>query len=1156
MSNTSLNLKGLLLASPLLLLMACGGGGGDAPTGTTKPIISDTTPETFSIEALTGVALNTQVESVPITITGIDAQTPISIVGGSYQIDGGSFTEQAGNITNNQRVVVRLISAQYPHATTSAVLNVGGLSAAFSVTTNDPQPDNFVIAEQRGVERNALISSAPVTVTGIDVPTEIQIQGGSYRIDNGEFTDQPGMVSNNQQVVVRLAASDLPHIQTSATLDIGGISADFKVTTNDPVPETFEFVAQSTVELNKPVKSEPVTITGIDIPTSIQIVGGLYSIDGGEFTDVQGMIENNQQVVVRLISSTQYATESLATLSVGEISADFSVTTTALNAYYFVGNTKESGQELWKSDGTQAGTTIVKEINTIGNSSPSQFTELGNQVFFVANDSTHGVELWKSDASGTALVKDIHLEGDSNPQNLTVINNTLYFTASDVDNNQALWKTDGSDAGTVKVNANNDATLLTATADNILFYVVNGQLNRYDGSSNTVLQPDTAISNVELLTAVGNQVYFSAYTSAFGQELWHSDGTNAGTQLVKDIRAGSAGFFNRRNKLYSVNGRLIISTDDGSNRIYVSDGTEAGTTYLVSNDPTPIPIRAYIQRSYMHQHKNSPVFFLNMDASYQLWQTDGTPEGTKIVNSTRSFNYIYGVQQTADNKNIMHTQEGLMVQSGESYFQLSNQRQLFTTLGNNIVYLENNSLKISDGASAGETVSTLEMPNGLALYAGAEQIYFAYDDSVIGVEPWVSDGTQTGTVNLADINKNPNSSSSPNLSVVYQGQVYFTASDGKYPQSLWRTDGTDNGTVRVTPDGVTDVRLLTVSNGRLFFVAENEEFGREIWVSDGTQENTHLFYDFSNGSANSSISIMQDIQGELYFSRNKSGVLMKTCGTVDSIEVVSPVVPTGPLYPVGDLIYFSAYSGSDRRVAAIPSNGHELWVTDGTLKGTRVIKDINPDGDSVSANLIAAALGNNLYYVANDGVNGDELWKTDGTEEGTQMVIDLNATENGLDDRDSKLFTWNNQLFMTAFNEFGEFELWKSDGTTEGTLQLTNYGENDELFLQDYAIYNDELYFSAYTETSGTAVWKMDAINNGLTLLKAFNLNGYVDMPRGFYVFNDILFFQADDGEHGMELWKTDGSEAGTQLVKDINIGVEYGANCLAGFGCENSYLD
>jgi ELWxxDGT repeat protein len=104
--------------------------------------------------------------------------------------------------------------------------------------------------------------------------------------------------------------------------------------------------------------------------------------------------------------------------------------------------------ELWKSDGTAAGTVLVKDINPgIAGSNPQNLTAVNGTAFFSASDGTNGSELWKSDgtAAGTILVKDINPgSGSSYPQNLTNVNGTLFFTANDGTHGTELWKSDGT----------------------------------------------------------------------------------------------------------------------------------------------------------------------------------------------------------------------------------------------------------------------------------------------------------------------------------------------------------------------------------------------------------------------------------------------------------------------------------------------------------------------------------------------------------------------------------------------------------------------------------------------------------------------------------------------------------------------------------------
>lgn len=132
----------------------------------------------------------------------------------------------------------------------------------------------------------------------------------------------------------------------------------------------------------------------------------------------------------------------------------------ANNTLFFAAYTPESGIELWKSDGTAQGTLLVKDIapgvvgwNFPRSSEPNYLTNANGTLFFNANDgTTNGQELWKSDGTegGTTMVKNIATGTyeSGNPRDLNVINNILYFVADDELHGAELWKSDGTEAGT------------------------------------------------------------------------------------------------------------------------------------------------------------------------------------------------------------------------------------------------------------------------------------------------------------------------------------------------------------------------------------------------------------------------------------------------------------------------------------------------------------------------------------------------------------------------------------------------------------------------------------------------------------------------------------------------------------------------------------
>lgn len=172
----------------------------------------------------------------------------------------------------------------------------------------------------------------------------------------------------------------------------------------------------------------------------------------------------------------------------------------------FVAETPEIGSELWKTDGTAAGTALVKDINPFGGSSPSWLTAANGVLYFAVDDGAHGLELWKTDGTtaGTALVKDINPgAAGSNPSPLTEADGVLFFTVDDGTHGVELWKTDGTAAGTALVSD---------------------------------IKPGTEGSYPRALTKVNETLFFTVVSDpAHGPELWKSDGTAAGTMRVMNI---------------------------------------------------------------------------------------------------------------------------------------------------------------------------------------------------------------------------------------------------------------------------------------------------------------------------------------------------------------------------------------------------------------------------------------------------------------------------------------------------------------------------------------------------------------------------------------------------------------------------------------------
>ncbi len=333
-------LSSAAFSSTTLATVTVGGVAATFAVTTTAAAINSV-PDPFVFTPISNVATNQSFKSNTITISGINAPSPISIIGGSYSIgNSGQFTTAPSTVTNGQMVTVQLQSSSANLATTSATLSIGGVSGTFSVTTvpivGNAIPNPFSFAPQSNVPQSTLIVSSPVaTITGINIASPVSIVGGDFSIAGSGAFVTTGFISNNQTLAVRVLSAATAGATTSATVNVGGVAATFSVTTTafipNAVPNPFSFAPQTNVPqstLISPVL--PATITGINIASPVTIVGGLFSIAGGGFTNT-GSITNGQSLNVQVLSSAAFGTSSSATVTVGGVAATFTVTTLLAN---------------------------------------------------------------------------------------------------------------------------------------------------------------------------------------------------------------------------------------------------------------------------------------------------------------------------------------------------------------------------------------------------------------------------------------------------------------------------------------------------------------------------------------------------------------------------------------------------------------------------------------------------------------------------------------------------------------------------------------------------------------------------------------------------------------------------------------------------------
>jgi ELWxxDGT repeat protein/VCBS repeat-containing protein len=763
---------------------------------------------------------------------------------------------------------------------------------------------------------------------------------------------------------------------------------------------------------------------------------------------------------------------------------------TDVNGTLFFTVSDINGQELWKSDGTEVGTVLVKDIWVGGSSNPSNLTNVDGMLFFTADDGIHGTELWKSDGTeaGTVLVKDIWTSGGNinipSPHFLTDVNGTLFFMADDGITGYELWKSDGTEAGTLLVKD---------------------------------IRAGSVGAGASSLTNVNGTLFFTADDGINGRELWRSDGTEAGTVLVKDILVGSG----ESNHYYltNVNGTLFFVANDGINgpELWKSDGTEAGTVLvavtMAGSSSTSSPANL--------TDVNGTLFFTVDDGinGYELWTSDGTEAGTVLVKD------ILAGSGWSNPWNLTNVNGTLFFTAEDG----STGRELWT----------------SDGTEAGTRlvkdiwVGGSSNPSNLTNVDGT--LFFWADDGITGVELWKSDGTEAGTLLVADIMAGSRGAIHPSYSSLanVNGTLFFTADDGTTGYELWKSDGTETGTLLVRDINTGSVGSnpsnLTNVDGILFFRAEDGIAGQELWKSDGTEAGTQLVKDIYAGSGGAILpeySSLINVNGTLFFTMDDgtTGVeLWKSDGTEAGTVLVKDIrAGSWGSYPLfltnmNGTLFFAAYDDI---------NGYELWTSDGTEAGTVLVKDIYAGGGSAIHPTYSSLTNVNgtLFFTADDGITGQKLWKSDGTEAGTVLVKDIGA---------SGLTNVNGTLFFNAYDDVNGYELWKSDGTEAGTLLVkdivTGTGSSNPSNLTNV---NGTLFFWADDGINGQELWASDGTEAGTRLVKDIYAGSGWSNPSSLTNVNGTLFFAVDDGINGVELWKSDGTAAGTVLVKDIVAGV------------------
>jgi ELWxxDGT repeat protein len=437
-------------------------------------------------------------------------------------------------------------------------------------------------------------------------------------------------------------------------------------------------------------------------------------------------------------------------------------------------------------------------------------------------------------------------------------------------------------------------------------------------------------------------------------------------------------------------------------------------------------------------------------------------------------------------------------------------------------------LWITDGSDTGtlqlKDINEAGNSNATNFTQVGKQWFFVANDNSHGRELWVTDGTTDGTRMVKDIHTT--GSSHPAHLVALNNKLVFAANDGINGAELWTSDGTESGTVLVkdiyagaSSPGINE---MTYFNNKVYFAARDaSSLGNELWESDGTAAGTKITQRISTGKVpgvnlfeGSIPSQLNVSNGRLYFTaKNNTRTSREQPVNLEPYSVLA----NGTLSPLGDLRGGFLGSMPAAYTEANFSSGKATVFTADIGSGNELwlhrnnskIRLTNYANRSAYPNFLTAA-GDKLFYAAATPSHGYELRVTEGSAGDSALVKDISPGTAGSYIRN-----------ITALGNKVVFVARKSG-------QLLALRPESELLPLDGK--KQALAAAATTDS----LWISDGTAEGteeiLTLTNGNSMKQFINL-------GDKILFSANDSTHGQELWITNGTKSGTQLLKDLRNG-------------------
>jgi len=777
------------------------------------------------------------------------------------------------------------------------------------------------------------------------------------------------------------------------------------------------------------------------------------------------------------------------------------------------------GRELWRTDGTPAGTTLVVDLCPGPcDSNPQALWTAGPVAFLSVAGS-----LWRSDGTigGTQLLY-AGLEVGWKAHTPT---RTTYFGGRVGDGPAGLWFTDGTPAGTRRVfefalQLFDGPSQLTWWRGMLFFWTQSalnqGTLWRSDGTTQGTVPIRSfhpgplAYSPFVILGAARHGLLLVVKTTARGSELWTIPSPSAKPVPLPQLVPGNAEPHWLSHGV--VGDRLVIAAGIGKHRaqLYWSDGSQRALAPLMSfpNNGDLQLVDAPLQPV----SANRSVFEVERGLVRELWSTDGTPQGTRFVRAVSlgrpesivvdGWLYFAGHEPATGFEpwrtngivaaRIRDTCPGpcdgnptFRESAGEIWIQSSSAAYTPIFLrtsqaGSRIAAV----LRLADSAA-----NLLGVINGTALITNSTLHE--------GLEPWAWQATTGAFDALGDLNPSTSpTDSNPRDFQPFGDRVVFLASSATAGERFWVSDGTTAGTRRLEAANMRGVSRLAASahtTAGLFLLAGSKGLG---------------------------VFSAPDFSGRLWF----------WSGASTSIAALTPanITTRGQgLEVLGDRVYFAGGQ---------PGLGDELWTSDGSPGGTRPFTSFGKPkpwwlGRSIA---LLGQAGGFLYFSASDS----GLWRSDGSVAGTELVFRAVTSWSA-----GEAIVRDQQLFFVVEDRANpncrSFELWQTSGRQKGLilpLEALGCQSVARVWFQGLGDHSF-LIFAAVATASANAsnmwLWLSDGTTAGTQLVHG-GAAGPAPPPNATPPSTGQFFLGPNPQGLGWSLWSSDGTAEGTVVCESI----------------------